>query len=231
MPAIETIRRALGRRPARLESDLAADGTPQQRAAVAMILRPRAGSDGVETLFIERARFASDPWSGHMAFPGGRVEARDGDPRAAAERETLEEVAVSLAGAERLGQLDDLRGRHAGRELPMVISAYVYLCLDPARPVPNHEVAQAFWFPVSKLLDPRQRDHYEVRGLRFPGLRVGKPERHVVWGLTYRFVENFFERLERPLPDRWQEVAPFRDGGGDACERDLEATEDRQLEK
>jgi len=227
MPSIEAIRRALGRQPARLESDRADDGRRKKRAAVAMILRPQAGSDRAETLFIERARVPGDPWSGHMAFPGGRVEAGDDDPRAAAERETAEEVAVSLAGAERLGQLDDLRGRHAGRELPMIISAYVYLCLEPAPLVPNHEVAQAFWFPVSKLLDPGQRDHYETRGLRFPGLRVGTAGPHVVWGLTYRFVENFFERLERPLPDRWQEVAAFRDGDG--SEQDLEVIEERLL--
>jgi len=212
MPSIDEIRRALAAHGPTLEPDLAEDGSRKKRAAVAMILRPRRGEDGADVLFIERARFAGDPWSGHMAFPGGRVEADDDDPRAAAERETLEEVSVSLASAEPLGQLDDLRGRHAGREIPMVISAYVYLCRSPAPLEPNYEVAQAFWFPLAELLDPARRDHYEIRGLRFPGVRVGEPGRHVVWGLTYRFVEGFFERVGRPLPHRWDEVAPADDG-------------------
>jgi len=227
MPTIDEIREALGRRSPILEDDRAEDGSRKKRAAVAMILRPARGDVGAEVLFIERARFAGDPWSGHMAFPGGRVEAADDDPRAAAERETLEEVSVSLAGAEVLGQLDDLRGRHAGREIPMVISAYVYLCREPAPLEPNHEVAEAFWFPVRELLDPARRDHYEIRGLRFPGVLVGEPRRHVVWGLTYRFVEGFFERLGRPWPDRWQEVAPFRDADG--SDEELEALEKRLL--
>ncbi len=176
----------------------------KRRAAVAMVLREHEGRP--EVLFIERARFAGDPWSGHMAFPGGRVEALDDDPRAAAERETLEEVGVTLAGAEVLGQLDDLRGRHAGREIPMVISAYVYRVEDPPPLAPNYEVAEAFWFPVPDLLDPGRRDHYEIRGMRFPGILVGEPDRHVVWGLTYRFLECFFTVLGRPFPHRWQEV-------------------------
>jgi len=224
MPSLEEIRGAFARRAPELESDLDEAGERKKRAAVAMILRPGAGP-GVDVLFIERARFAGDPWSGHMAFPGGRVEASDDDPRAAAERETLEEVGISLAGAEPIGQLDDLRGRHAGREIPMVISAYVYFSERPAPLETNHEVAEAFWFPVAKLHEPGRRAHYEIRGLRFPGVLVGRPDRHVVWGLTYRFLENFFEYLARPLPDRWQEVPEFRDG----TDEEVEQLEERLL--
>ena len=213
-PSLEEIRRALGAQAPLLEPDRDENGERKKRAAVALILRIRrldSGFDVPEVLFIERARFAGDPWSGHMAFPGGRVERDDDDPRAAAERETLEEVGVSLAGAELLGQLDDLCGRHAGREIPMVISAYVYLVARPAPLDTNYEVATAFWFPLEDLHDPERRSHYEIRNLRFPGLLVGEPGRHVVWGLTYRLLEIFFERLARPLPDRWDDVAEFRD--------------------
>ncbi len=72
------------------------DGGLQHRAAVAIVLTDNAGS--LDLLLIERARRASDPWSGQMAFPGGRVDVADSTPRAAAERETLEEVGLSLAG-------------------------------------------------------------------------------------------------------------------------------------
>ncbi|MBW2314180.1 MAG: CoA pyrophosphatase [Deltaproteobacteria bacterium] len=228
MPSISEIREALARRAPTLEPDRADDGSAKKRAAVAMILRPSEVGQGAEVLFIERAQFAGDPWSGHMAFPGGRVEASDDDPRSTAERETLEEVGVTLAGAECLGQLDDLRGRHAGREIPMVISAYVYVDEDPAPLEPNHEVAEAFWFPLSELLDPGRRDFYEIRSMRFPGVLVGKPQRHVVWGLTYRFLEIFFERLGRPLPDRWEELSRYRDGDG--SDEDLEKIERRLLD-
>jgi 8-oxo-dGTP pyrophosphatase MutT (NUDIX family) len=180
--------------------------SPSNRgAAVAIVLREVEGSP--EVLFIERARRDGDPWSGHMAFPGGRIDPEDAHARDAAERETREEVGVDLAGAEPLGRLDDLRGRHAAApDQGLVISAFVYHAVDPAPLQPNWEVEQAFWFPVPALLDAGRRVEYAVRldrELRFPGILVGTPERHVVWGLTYRFLEIFFEIVGKPLPNRW----------------------------
>ncbi len=169
-----------------------------------MVLAERAGVPSV--LFIERARWEGDPWSGHMAFPGGGVDPGDADARAAAERETLEEVGVSLAGAERLGRLDDAEGGSAA-PTPLVVTAFVYGVGEPQPLVPNHEVRQAFWFPVAELLSPERRVEHPVRpgsGLRYPGILVGEPGRHVVWGLTYRFLEGFFRAIGHPLPDRWR---------------------------
>jgi 8-oxo-dGTP pyrophosphatase MutT (NUDIX family) len=174
-----------------------------RHAAVALVLRDAEG--GPEVLFIERATRSGDPWSGHMAFPGGRVDPGDAGGRAAAERETLEEVGISLAGAERLGRLDDKQGNPATAP-KLVISAFVYCVEDPAPPVPNHEVREAFWFPLPDLLDDARHVDYETPGeLRFPGILVGKPMRHVVWGLTYSFLESFFSVVGRPLPNRWTE--------------------------
>ena len=178
------------------------------RAAVAMVLRRRG--DAQEVLFIERARREGDPWSGHMAFPGGRVDPGDTSSRVAAERETWEEVGLSLEGAEHLGRLDDMAGRHAGRDTGMVISAFVYYVEGDAPLVPNHEVEQAFWFPLAGLHDAaRHVDHpFVYRERHFPGILVGTPDRHIVWGLTYRFVETFFSVVGRPLPDRWNGFSP-----------------------
>ena len=60
---------------------------------------------------------------------------------------------------------------------------------------------------MSPLVDPAHHVDYAyppAGGARYPGIVVGDPERHVVWGLTYRFLEIFFQAVERPLPDRWQ---------------------------
>jgi 8-oxo-dGTP pyrophosphatase MutT (NUDIX family) len=203
MPKISDIREALsGHEPETLSSPSNAG------AAVAMVLRESAGVP--ELLFIERARREGDPWSGHMAFPGGRVDPEDAHARGAAERETREEVGVDLAGAESLGRLDDLRGRHAAApDRGLVISAFVYHVVEPAPLKPNWEVEDAFWFPLRELLDRERQVEYAVqRGgeYRFPGILVGRPERHVVWGLTYRFLEVFFEVVGRPLPNRWSDL-------------------------
>jgi len=200
MPKIVEIRRALSDHEPEILT-----ATPRNHAAVAMILRE--ADPGPEVLFIERARRRGDPWSGHMAFPGGRIEPVDRDAREAAERETLEEVGLSLAGAESLGRLADLRGRHAGRpDAAMVISGFVYHAAETEPLRLNGEVADAFWFPLAALAEAERHVEYKVvRGsrTRFPGICVGDDERHVVWGLTYRFLEVFLEIAGHPLPDRW----------------------------
>ena len=88
-----------------------------KRAAVAAVLRP--GSNGPEVLLIRRAEHPNDPWSGHMAFPGGREDPCDADLFGTAVRETLEEVALDLTtNAALLGTLDDLPAVARGKRTP-----------------------------------------------------------------------------------------------------------------
>jgi len=198
MPSLERVRRALTSHDPFV---LPVEG--MRRAAVAMVLAE--APEGPELLFIERARHPRDPWSGHMAFPGGRVDPDDAGGRAAAEREVSEEVGIELDGAERLGRLDDKRGNPA-THASLVISAFVYRLDEPRDLSINHEVNDAFWFPLKGLLDPARHVQYTTGGeLEFPGILVGEPDRHVVWGLTYSFLESFFTAVGSPLPDRWND--------------------------
>jgi 8-oxo-dGTP pyrophosphatase MutT (NUDIX family) len=204
VPSIERVRAALAARQPRQIEDPA-----RPRAAVAVVLRADTGEP--EVLLIERARHPLDPWSGHMAFPGGRVDPGDPHPRAAAERETVEEVGLSLSGAELLGQLDDIEGRHAGRTLRLVISAFVYHVPEtPGELVLNHEVETALWFPLRRLVDPAHHVEYPTPQGGYPGILVGEPDRHVVWGLTYRFLELLLDSLGSPLENRWSPTTLVR---------------------
>ncbi len=199
MAPIDKIRSALAQYRPQIVSD-----PPKRRAAVAIALCEHLGE--LQVLFIERASREDDPWSGQMAFPGGRVDDTDTSPQAAAQRETLEEVGLSLDDCELLGQLDDSPGL-PGTARELVVSAFVFHVTEPKPLVPNHEVRQTFWFPVESLLDSRFHiEHPVVRGTRtrFPGILVGEPGRHVVWGLTYRFLESFLEIIGQPLPERWK---------------------------
>jgi len=204
MPSLDEIRRALATHAPEIAPDSASS-----RAAVAMCLRERGGA--AEVLFIERARREGDPWSGHMAFPGGRVDRDDRSSRRAAERETFEEVGMSLLGTERLGRLDDMYGQHAAGHPSLVISAFVYHVPEAPPLVLSDEVEQAFWFPLAELLDPGRHVEYRfgpASEWRYPGILVGVPQRHVVWGLTYRFLEAFFAAVGRPLPARPVRLPP-----------------------
>jgi 8-oxo-dGTP pyrophosphatase MutT (NUDIX family) len=184
-------------------------GTPQNpQAAVAVVLRE--GDRGSEVLLIERAIRKGDPWSGHMAFPGGRRDPTDESTMMVARRETREEVGLDLDGSEYLGRLDDMTGSPR-KSLQLVISAHAFhvkqapqFVLDPT------EVQEALWFPLAELHDEsRWVDHSipDLPDMRFPGVLVSGSERHVVWGLTYRFLDHLLEILDRPFPDRRSERA------------------------
>ena len=166
------------------------------QAAVSLIVR---GRDELDVLLIKRARHERDPWSGHMALPGGRWDAQDQTLLATAVRETHEETGIDL----------DLHGVHLGRlggvapmsvQLPpLTISPYVFGVPQntPAR-VASPEVDAVHWIPLKVLRAPETRASVEIPlpgGPRaFPGLRVAG---EVVWGLTYRIITDFLERLPR----------------------------------
>ena len=178
-------------------------GRVRVRAAVAIIARPVAGD--LELLFIRRAAFENDPWSGDIAFPGGRIAAEE-LPRLAAERETLEEVGIDVAKARWLGQLDDV----IGGEGAVVVSGFVYALDAPVTLVTNHEVASAGWVPVAALAAPERQltntFRYKDRDVTLPAIRVFDDDSPHLWGLTYQFVERFMRTVGREIP-----TMPWRD--------------------
>jgi 8-oxo-dGTP pyrophosphatase MutT (NUDIX family) len=162
-------------------------------AAVALVLRGESAHDA-ELLFIRRAERVGDPWSGHVAFPGGRRDDVDASLELTARRETREELSLELDTAARLiGVLDDLRPRSPS--LPSIaVRPFVFALLRDVALVPNDEVHSVFWMPLSELRDPvRATEHVFERGgawLRFPAYRWGED---VVWGMTERIVTQLIE--------------------------------------
>ena len=165
-------------------------------AAVAMLLRE--GARGPEVLFIRRAEHPRDPWSGHMAFPGGRQHAEDASLLDTAMRETREEVGLDLrAEAEHIGQLDDLQAIARGKPQETVIRPFVFEVHreSPIR-ADEKEVAEALWTPLLPLyrgeVDTVRPYQWHGTQIDFPAYDVGG---RVVWGLTYQMLRSFFRIL------------------------------------
>lgn len=162
--------------------------SPESRfAAVAAVLRVTAEP---ELLFIKRAEVAHDPWSGHVAFPGGRMESTDASLEDTAVRETYEELSLDLRGGRVLGRLDDIAPR--SRSLPaVVVRPFVAVVQADVAFTLSREVADAFWVPMSHLRHDNARAEHEVLvhgvSARFPAYRV---DQYVVWGLTERIVRQ-----------------------------------------
>jgi 8-oxo-dGTP pyrophosphatase MutT (NUDIX family) len=167
------------------------------RAAVVLLFRGTA--EGVDLLFIRRSEQANDPWSGHMAFPGGRVDPSDTDSRFAARRELREELAIALEDcAHELGVLSHLRAMARGRVLNMVIEPFVYALHQEVTLIPApEEVAEAIWIPLSFFLDPRHRESMQVE---FAGeswtLPCYRREGRTIWGLTLRMLDELLMALQ-----------------------------------
>lgn len=176
-------------------------------AGVALTIRPSPDSGEPELLLVRRATFSGDPWSGHMALPGGRWQSSDPSLRATAIRETLEETGVDLSGSGAEGLLGRLpivepRNRHLP---PTVVHPFVFVTSPDTRAsVTSHEVAEVCWAPVPLLADPTRHGTYEVlvrdgasaqrgaeRPLQVPGMVFNE---QIVWGLTYRILTEFMRR-------------------------------------
>jgi 8-oxo-dGTP pyrophosphatase MutT (NUDIX family) len=195
-PAPRVITLAQVRRALRGHQPRTVDAPDALPAAVALVLldgvSPPVGA-GLEILLIRRAERAGDPWSGQIAFPGGRYERGDPDLLATAIRETREETGVELAHAERLGSLDDLYPRTATLP-PVVVRPFVF-ALDRRPPpglVPSAEVERAFWLPLVRLGEPgvRREITLTLRGVErtFPAYLV---DDEVIWGMTERILTPF----------------------------------------
>lgn len=165
------------------------DETGVRRAAVAVVLRDHA-PEGPDILFIQRAHYHGDPWSGQIAFPGGRSEPGDTDLLETAIRETREETALDLSAHGRLlGRLDELRP--TTQRIPAIaVQPYVIAltCLPDLRL--SDEVADAFWVPLARLSeDQRWRaSELDVRGMSVRARAFHHDDGRVIWGLTERIL-------------------------------------------
>jgi 8-oxo-dGTP pyrophosphatase MutT (NUDIX family) len=192
---IRSLHAALERRRPRLSDS----GPSLPRASVALLVRPT--EEDLEILLIQRPISERDPWSGHMALPGGRAAA-DEDALETAVREVREEVGVDLlSGGLLIGRLDDVHPNPGGPQIavaPFVFAVPwdVVISADPA------EVASTVWIPLEHLTRPASAAEHlhplpDGAQMRFPALAY---DHYVIWGLTYRMLIQFLgiARTARP---------------------------------
>lgn len=165
-------------------------------AAVTVIFRI-AADDALELLMIERASYAGDPWSGHVAFPGGRSEPADASLLDTAMRETREEIGVDLRADGRIfGALARLHPM-TPRLPPIAIAPFVALLTREVPLALSEEVAGAFWVPLATLQRADVSHDVEIPvGGALRTVRAFVHGGYTIWGLTERILRDLLSRLE-----------------------------------
>jgi 8-oxo-dGTP pyrophosphatase MutT (NUDIX family) len=164
------------------------------------------GAHGPDLLYIQRSEgLRRHP--GQPAFPGGKIEASDDGPIAAALREAVEETGLDPAGVDVLTTLPEMF--IARSEFRIVPVLGWWRTPSAVRPTDIGEVAAVERIGVAELADPANR-----LMMRFPGGRSGPAFRigpMLIWGFTALLTDRLlalggFERpwdagTIRALPD------------------------------
>jgi 8-oxo-dGTP pyrophosphatase MutT (NUDIX family) len=158
-------------------------------AAVAVIINPN--SRGSSILLIRRVERKDDPWSGQIAFPGGRRSRGDRNLTETAIREAGEEVGIQLEDHQLLGHLPMVATRtRQMRVLPVVFELKSSVSIRT-----NFEATEAFWLSSSDL----ERLEVEDRAVKIEGGSLTVPsyeyEGRVIWGLTFRILNLLLNRV------------------------------------
>ncbi len=151
-------------------------------------------------LFIKRSDVEWDPFSGHMAFPGGKNEKEDKDLLETAYRETLEETGIDLKiNGQLLGRLDDCKPNNPMAR-NIVVTPYISYLDKKVSIIPNYEVDEALWIPISHLKDESNLEIlYKSRDGKIIEDYNYRFNDYVIWGMTGRVLHQFLELFSELL--------------------------------
>jgi len=161
-----------------------------RQAAVAIVLSPGAAGD--ELLLVRRATVDGDPWSGHLALPGGGRERVDATLEDTARRETLEETGIELSHSPCVATLTPVTPSFMTAPA-ITIAPFVFRYAGDRRVTMSCEIVESWWIPIELLqredawtttpVTIRDGSAIHVRGFMWQG--------HVLWGLTERILHEF----------------------------------------
>jgi len=176
--------------------DLDLDPSLWERAGVAAT-RPAAVLVGVvdrpqPTVLLTLRNPDLESHGGQIAFPGGKIDAGDASPTAAALREAQEEIGLERGLVDPIGHLDLYLTFSGFRILPTVarVDPYHRLTLN------RSEVAEVFEVPLAFLMDAQNHALHsrDWKGVirRYYAMPFG--ERYI-WGVTAGILRNLYERI------------------------------------
>ena len=157
----------------------------------AAVLVPVVARDEPMVLLTQRTAHLKDH-AGQISFPGGKIDATDASPMAAALREADEEIGLAAERIEPIGYLDLYLTTFGFRIMPLVARVAPDFVLTLNR----NEVDDAFEVPLAFLMSPEnhQRKSRDWNGLTRHFYEMPFGERYI-WGATAGILRNLYERI------------------------------------
>jgi len=170
----------------KLSATLKTKDYPDANAAVLVLLR--ATDKEFQVLLVKRAEKSNDPWSGQIAFPGGKRDPEDKDLKETVVRETLEETGINIfVRCRLLGAMESMRSTQRPE---MKILPFVVLQEKEQEIKLNEELTEYFWTPLKEM--DLNKGCIKYRCEDFPAFII---RGDVIWGLTYRILYNLLALL------------------------------------
>tara|TARA_X000000368_G_C22947558_1_gene675109 strand:- start:80 stop:697 length:618 start_codon:yes stop_codon:yes gene_type:complete len=159
-----------------------------------------------EVLLIQRAKNENDPWSGHMAFPGGRYQNSDESILNTAVRETLEEIGFDikkefsnfeLTRNNIIPRLSDVETLKILEKIT-VVTPFLFGLEKKPKIKMNKEVDQFFWVPLRFFLNSKNR---KLRNFNINGQEIQLPcyfyKHKIIWGITLSMIDEITRQIDQ----------------------------------
>lgn len=155
-------------------------------AAVSLILRPTL--EDHEILFVKRVERISDPWSGQIAFPGGKRDPEDKNLKATVIREVFEETSIKLEEINFLGVLKIINSKP--KKNFKILPFIVFLEEPVSINLNKKELDRFFWVSLKKIKNSWGIGKFGDKTV--PAYILGKD---IVWGVTYKILRDFNKNI------------------------------------
>ena len=153
-------------------------------AAVGILLKPIM--EDFEVLFVKRVERKTDPWSGQIAFPGGKYDPEDNNLKDTVIREIFEETGINLQEDSFLGVLEAVESKP--KRNIKILPFIAFLKKRPVIKLNENELDKYFWIPYRKIVSS-----IGVANLNNRNVPAYFLEEEIVWGVTYRILGKFNE--------------------------------------